>query len=68
MGRIVTKTETIQGQTDSYSYGYDTTGRLAAVSKSGLSIAQYTYDSNADCSLARRVVYRVVPAAKFYKL
>lgn len=50
VGRITAKTETIQGQTDSYSFGYDTAGRLTGVSKNGILIAQYTYDSNGNRS------------------
>ena len=37
LGRITTKTETIQGVTDNYAYGYDTAGRLETVTKNGTS-------------------------------
>ena len=46
LGRITTKTETIQGVTDNYSYGYDAAGRLETVTKNGNLISQYTYDTN----------------------
>ncbi len=45
-GRIVGKTETVQGATDSYAYGYDAGGRLATVTKNGLQTASYVYDQN----------------------
>ena len=35
LGRITTKTETIQGVTDTYVYGYDAAGRLETVTKNG---------------------------------
>ncbi len=46
LGRITTKTETIQGVTDTYAYGYDAAGRLETVTKNGSLISQYTYDAN----------------------
>lgn len=46
LGRIVGKLETVQGQTDSYAYGYDAAGRLITVSKNGAVITTYTYDAN----------------------
>jgi RHS repeat-associated protein len=41
LGRIVTKTETIQGVTSTYSYGYDARNRLMDAGT-----AHYTYDAN----------------------
>jgi RHS repeat-associated protein len=46
LGRIVTKTETIEGQTSTYIYDYDPAGRLTDVTKDGVKIAHYEYDSN----------------------
>ncbi len=45
-GRITGKTETLQGVTDSYVYGYDDAGRLATVQKNGQQTASYVYDQN----------------------
>ena len=39
LGRIVAKTETIQGETHTYVYGYDSRNRLSDVSKDGVAIA-----------------------------
>ncbi len=46
LGRISTKTETLQGTTTTYTYTYDTTGRLTEVKRNGLTVSAYTYDSN----------------------
>lgn len=46
LGRILTKTETLNGSTDTFGYSYDTAGRLVGVSKNGQAIAQYQYDAN----------------------
>jgi RHS repeat-associated protein len=48
LGRITSKTETIQGATDTLTYGYDPAGRLQAVSRDGQLISSYTYDSNSN--------------------
>jgi len=45
-GRIVEKTETIDGQTTTYGYAYDETGRLVEVTRDGMAVAQYGYDDN----------------------
>ena len=45
LGRIVQKTETIGGLTDTYAYGYDTAGRLTLVGKNGSTTASYAYDA-----------------------
>ena len=55
LGRITNKTETIQGVTDNYAYGYDTAGRLETVTKNGSLISQYTYDSNGNRLTAQRI-------------
>jgi len=46
LGRIETKTETVDATTDTYVYDYDDAGRLEGVEKNGLEIARYTYDFN----------------------
>jgi RHS repeat-associated protein len=45
-GRIVEKTETIQGASDTYAYGYDLAGRLAEVRRNGQPLATYAYDDH----------------------
>ncbi len=45
-GRVTQKTEAINGTTDTYSYTYDTVGRLTEVKQNGLTIALYSYDQN----------------------
>jgi RHS repeat-associated protein len=45
-GRIVTKTETINGTTTTWTYGYDVAGRLSDVLKDGAVYAHYDYDAN----------------------
>ena len=46
LGRIAQKIETIDGTTDTISYGYDLAGRLADVKKNGTTIAAYAYGNN----------------------
>jgi RHS repeat-associated protein len=46
LGRIVRKTETVQGTATTYDYGYDTAGRLAEVKRDGVTTATYGYDAN----------------------
>ncbi len=46
VGRILERTETIQGATDSYAYAYDQTGQLTAVTKNGVITASYSYGPN----------------------
>ena len=46
-GRVATKTETINGTTNTYSYTYDAAGRLTAVTKNA-STDTYTYDTNSN--------------------
>jgi RHS repeat-associated protein len=42
----VTKTETINGTTTTWAYGYDVAGRLSDVLKDGAVYAHYDYDAN----------------------
>ncbi len=44
-GRIISKTETIEGTTSNYAYTYDFMGRLLTVTKDGALIEEYQYDS-----------------------
>ncbi len=46
LGRITSKTETLDGHITTIGYGYDTAGRLETVTKNGETIATYTYDDN----------------------
>lgn len=46
MGRIVGKTEEIQGITSVYVYTYNSIGRLTGVSKNGAAYSTYSYDDN----------------------
>jgi RHS repeat-associated protein len=45
-GRIVTKTETVDGVTSEYLYGYDSMGRLLTVLENGILIEEYEYGPN----------------------
>jgi YD repeat-containing protein len=46
LGRIVQKTETIEGVTHVFTYGYDAEGRLTDVTQDGILTAHYEYDAN----------------------
>ena len=46
LGRIIEKTETLAGVTDTSAYTYDTVGRLTDVAKNGVAAAHYEYDAN----------------------
>ena len=46
LGRIISKTETINGNTDIYTYDYDLSGRLVAAGSNGSKSVAYTYDNN----------------------
>jgi RHS repeat-associated protein len=47
-GRITTKAETVSGKKNTFTYGYDTAGRLTGVKENGSSISTYTYDTNSN--------------------
>lgn len=47
-GRIIGKTETIQGVTNTYGYDYDSTGRLISVILNGTASSSYSYDANSN--------------------
>ncbi|MGH8363505.1 MAG: hypothetical protein ACRESQ_09175 [Gammaproteobacteria bacterium] len=46
LGRITQKTETVNGVTNTWIYGYDQEGRLNAVTENGNPVASYGYDQN----------------------
>ncbi len=46
LGRIAQITETVQGETDVFSYEYDLSGRLTQVDRNDTTISIYTYDDN----------------------
>jgi RHS repeat-associated protein len=46
LGRIVNKTETVQGVTHTYGYTYDANGRLTDVTKDSVATSHYAYDAN----------------------
>ena len=46
LGRIVRKTETVEGETHVYEYGYDLRGRLTDVLRDGVMVEHYEYDAN----------------------
>jgi RHS repeat-associated protein len=46
LGRITQKTETVAGTAATFTYAYDTAGRLSTIAKDGNPTASYTYDAN----------------------
>lgn len=50
LGRIATKTETLNGVTTVYGYDYDSAGWLRQVNKNNVLQSTYTYDSNGNRS------------------
>lgn len=46
LGRIIEKTEMVEGISNTYIYNYDFSGRLIDVEKNGASTSIYKYDSN----------------------
>ncbi len=46
LGRIVTKTEAIEGVTKAVEYAYDDDGRLVSVAENGEVVRDYAYDAN----------------------
>ncbi len=43
---ISSRTETVQGTTTTWTYGYDLGGRLSSVTRNGMAFESYTFDSN----------------------
>ena len=48
LGRIVTRTETLDGTTTVTGYTYDLAGRLVSVTEDGLETERYTFDANSN--------------------
>lgn len=48
MGRINSKTQTMNSVTDAYAYTFDTTGRLTQTDKNSATVATYGYDDNSN--------------------
>jgi RHS repeat-associated protein len=46
LGRIVRKTEKVNGEVSAYAYAYDSVGQLTDVTKNGNHAAHYDYDEN----------------------
>lgn len=46
LGRITQKVETVQGDTNTYDYGYDLAGRLEKVKRNSVTTSVYRYDAN----------------------
>jgi RHS repeat-associated protein len=47
-GRISTRTETIGGKKNTFTYIYDTARRLTGVKQNGTTVSTYTYDTNSN--------------------
>jgi RHS repeat-associated protein len=56
LGRIVNKTETIQGVTHIYRYTYDANGRLTDVTTDGVATSHYAYDANGNRTMGPGLV------------
>ncbi len=52
LGRVVQKTETLQGTTHVFGYTYDVQGRLTDVTRDGTAIEHYGYDLNGNRTTA----------------
>ncbi len=48
LGRIVGKTETVEGVTTTCNYTYDLAGQLAEAKENGVIVSTYTYDANSN--------------------
>ncbi len=48
LGRITTRTETLDGETVVYAYDYDLAGRLASVTEDGVETETYSFDANSN--------------------
>jgi RHS repeat-associated protein len=57
LGRITSKTETIQGTTTTVDYDYDAAGRLHTVTTNGSVTATYVYDTNGNRGAGTSATY-----------
>ncbi|MDH5528300.1 MAG: hypothetical protein OEY97_13470, partial [Nitrospirota bacterium] len=51
LGRIASRTETVNGVTATYAYAYDAAGRLVTVSKDGVTVESYDWGPNGNRAL-----------------
>jgi RHS repeat-associated protein len=63
LGRIVHKTETIQGQTHTYDYGYDSNGRLVNVFNDGIAPGSMLWNASATYASGALVTFNGVEYA-----
>jgi RHS repeat-associated protein len=52
LGRIVSETETVQGETHVFGYSYDAQDRLTDVTRDGAATSHYEYDANGNRTVA----------------
>lgn len=48
LGRVVSKTENLNGAVTDYTYAYDSAGRLTETTRNGVTYGQYVYDGNSN--------------------
>ncbi len=48
LGRVVSKTENINGAVTDYTYAYDSAGRLIETTRNGVTYGEYVYDGNSN--------------------
>jgi RHS repeat-associated protein len=61
LGRVSQKTETVDGVTTVFVYGYDAVGRLTSLTRDGASLESYSYDSNGNRATATVAGTSVTP-------
>ncbi len=58
LGRLISQVETVEGETRTEEYRYDSRGRLVAVNSDGLVTQTFSYDANGNRLLANQVTAR----------